>query len=144
MGKDMEIRAKFLSKIKIEGECWLWTGALTDDGYGLVNINGVNKRAHRVVFEEQVRKLSSKELLSATCSNRNCVNPAHMEILSPENLRHRNQAARNAALSQLCPKGHKLDEKRKCRICTNDYMRDYMSRRRKEANRVGAETKRAV
>jgi hypothetical protein len=129
----MEIKAKFLSKIRIEGDCWLWIGALTDDGYGLVNINGTSKRAHRVVFEAQVRKLSSKELLSATCGNRNCVNPAHMEIISPENLRCRNQAAHNATLSQLCPKGHKLDENRKCRICTNDYMRGYMRRRRKEA-----------
>jgi hypothetical protein len=129
----MEIKAKFLSKIRIKGDCWLWVGALTDDGYGLVSIDGTSKRAHRVVFEEQVRKLSSKELLSATCSNRNCVNPDHMEIISPETLRRRNQAAHNATLSQLCSKGHELDENRKCRICANDYMRDYMRRRRKEA-----------
>jgi hypothetical protein len=129
----MEIKAKFLSKIRVEGDCWLWVGTLTDAGYGLVNINGTIRRAHRVVFEEQVRKLSSKELLYATCSNRNCVNPSHMEIISSENLRCRNQAAHRATLSPLCSKGHELGESRRCRICTNDYMRDYMRRRRKEA-----------
>jgi hypothetical protein len=43
---------RFWSKVDKSGECWLWTAALTSEGYGVFGIYpGVAKRAHRLAYE---------------------------------------------------------------------------------------------
>lgn len=43
---------RFMEKIKIIGECWIWTGAKTKHGYGYFrthdNLKKKVERAHRV------------------------------------------------------------------------------------------------
>lgn len=60
--------------------CILWTGYIDKYGYGRVKYKGENRPAHHVMLaisrpppEEGLHALHNRE-----CSNRNCINPAHL------------------------------------------------------------------
>lgn len=66
------------------GRCWIWLGALTDSGYGRVNVNGKRRRAHRIAY-----LLSGKEIpfgyhLHHRCVTRSCVNDNHLVPVTPK------------------------------------------------------------
>lgn len=61
-----------------EGECWIWVGGLDRAGYGVRNVKGKPRRAHRVVYEGMVGPIPDGKLLRHTCDNPPCVNPGHL------------------------------------------------------------------
>jgi hypothetical protein len=65
-----------------EGGCWIWAASVPQrDGYARVRMaDGRRVVAHRVVYAEQVRSLSSEEDLHHRCRQRLCVNPDHLEV----------------------------------------------------------------
>ena len=42
--------ARFASKHRKQGGCWIWQGALDEDGYGTFYLRRMNRRAHRVAW----------------------------------------------------------------------------------------------
>lgn len=74
--------------------CWNWTGSVNRKGYGRCHVNGVHKNAHRAVYEAAVGEIDPGLHLDHLCRNRLCVNPDHMEPISPaENNRRKASAA---------------------------------------------------
>lgn len=59
--------------------CWIWTGALTTNGYGQVRWGDRTLRAYRLVYELLVGPIPDGLQLDHLCRNRRCVNPAHLE-----------------------------------------------------------------
>lgn len=61
--------------------CWIWTGARTAAGYGLL---GAGSRgagavyAHRLSLTIIGREPGAKQLVLHSCDNPPCVNPAHL------------------------------------------------------------------
>ena len=125
-----------MSKIGSEDAdgCWPWIGALTSGGYGSVGLGGSVVQAHRVVYRLLVGPIPDGLQLDHLCRVRNCVNPDHLEPVTPqENMLRAKAATRRTH----CKRGHEYtpentyradDGWRACRAC-------YRSRRqeRKEA-----------
>jgi hypothetical protein len=68
-----------LDKIDKVPGCWLWPGPFTRHGYGRYN----DGYAHRALYEHLVDTIPEEMEVDHLCSNRWCVNPQHMEIVTP-------------------------------------------------------------
>jgi hypothetical protein len=65
--------------------CWEWRRKITSRGYGILEVEpGRAMHAHRWVWLRERGELDPGCHLHHTCGNRLCVNPAHLEALSPE------------------------------------------------------------
>lgn len=70
------------------GGCWLWTGTLNGAGYGTYRVDGQTVGAHRHVYEVERGPIPEGLHLDHLCSVRRCVNPSHLEPVTPsENIR---------------------------------------------------------
>ncbi len=74
---------RFRAKIELvwtrHGQCWMWDGWNSGDGYGKVWFDGRAQMAHRVVYELLVGPIPDGLKLDHVCRNRGCCNPAHVE-----------------------------------------------------------------
>lgn len=61
------------------GECWLWTGLLTRDGYGVMASDLPTSSAHRWSYRHHVAPLIEGLELDHLCRVRRCVNPWHLD-----------------------------------------------------------------
>ena len=67
--------------------CQIWTGGLTQDGYGEIKINGKKERAHRVSWRENKGKIPPRMCILHRCDTRPCINPDHLFIgTRPDNV----------------------------------------------------------
>lgn len=85
--KPTDLPPKLAVRLRIDPEtgCWLWTGALTVDGYGQVPWPpGSRKmhRAHRLVWTLLSGSIPDGMVLDHLCRVRHCVNPDHMEVVT--------------------------------------------------------------
>lgn len=81
--------------------CWLWQGAHNRKGYGRIQHRRVHSNAHRVVYELLVGAIPPGFHLDHLCLNTGCVNPAHMEPVTPaENVRRQHARRRMIAVTQ--------------------------------------------
>ena len=117
-----------------ENGCWEYTGAVHDNGYGSIR----NTPAHRYFYQELVGEIAEGLHIDHLCHNpnecrrgagcphRRCVNPDHLEAVTPrENLMRSGSFAAINAHSTHCPEGHPysgdnlivLPTQRSCRAC---------------------------
>lgn len=125
--------------------CIEWTAGTNGVGYGIVHLGpdeGSRKvYAHRWSYEQHVGPIPDGLHLDHLCRNTICVNPDHLEPVTPEEniLRGISWAAVNARKTH-CPKGHPYSGdnlyvrpgagNRACRTCCRERDRARSPRRR--------------
>jgi hypothetical protein len=109
--------------------CWQWLRVLSTRGYAMMSHKSKMSMAHRVFYSKLKMSISVKIsdgslCIDHLCRNRWCVNPAHMELVTPKEntLRGESFAAKNSRKT-YCQRGHSYSghnliiNKRGYRIC---------------------------
>lgn len=65
-----------------DGNCWVWTGNLDDEGYGHFSDQKKNQYAHRWAWEHLVGELKDGIQLDHICKNPPCARPSHLQTLT--------------------------------------------------------------
>lgn len=58
--------------------CWEWQGACTDDGYGVISYQGLQRRVHILSYLHHKGEVPFDHLVCHTCDNPPCWNPDHL------------------------------------------------------------------
>lgn len=108
----LTLRERFESKIERIPfhSCWEWNGHFNRLGYGMLNCGEKMRSAHRVSYEYHVGQIPDGLHIDHLCRNRACVNPAHLEAVTPrENIMRSNAPAALNARRLTCRRGHPFD-----------------------------------
>ena len=73
---------RFWEKVSV-GACWEWAGARNELGYGRFNDGRGTVSAHRWAYEALVGPIGEGMHLDHLCRNPRCVNPDHLEPVTP-------------------------------------------------------------
>lgn len=133
---------RFWPKVDASGDCWQWTAAVKDTGYGnfWVGYDEGWARPHRFAWELLVGPIPDGLDLDHLCRNRLCCNPDHLEPVTRRvNLLRGNTITARWAKRTHCEHGHPLDGvtgkgRRYCKECGRQSARARGKRKRAEAN----------
>jgi len=124
---------RFFAKVDASGDCWEWQ-AYAHLGYGRFGYQGKSIQAQRVVWMLLVGPIPEGHEVDHLCRNTLCVNPDHLEPVTPEENRRRARLVEILSSYQLskthCPQGHpyagsnvyldSVSGARRCRECRTD------------------------
>jgi hypothetical protein len=130
-------------KIRIDPNgCWIWLGYIDPEGYG----RHAQGYAHRRSYEAANGPIPKGMHTDHLCRVKACVNPAHLEVVTPKEnfLRGFGACAQNARKTH-CKRGHVFDAAntyyppsggRSCRTCVRDLNREYARARARATKAV--------
>ena len=70
----------FASRTRRDGDCIVWTGAISSRGYGQITVSGRNTLAHRYAWERINGAIPGGMVIDHKCWNRACVNVEHLRL----------------------------------------------------------------
>lgn len=131
VGIAQRVADRFWGLVDKSNPCWVWRGQVDHGGYGKFvghKKDGTRKSflAHRLAYRLVRGPVDSSLELDHTCKNILCVNPEHLDPVTPaENNRRSNSASAVNARKTHCKRGHPLfgnnlyrwRKARSCRTC---------------------------
>lgn len=140
---NMNAQVYILSKIKRDRNgCWIWQGKAKPTGYTQVTWQSKNTSGHRLAYTAFKGDIPTGLHIDHLCRVRNCVNPDHLEAVTPKEnaLRGVGATAQNARMTH-CKNGHEFTPEntyinpgkymRICKTCRNAWHREYLPGYRK-------------
>src|SRR6266850_7192766 len=138
------LHKRLRQKIRIEGDCWIWTGKKKTSGYGTYMVRRADNYrkfkefvVHRLIYLLLVGPIPKNKELDHLCRVRLCCNPKHVEAVTHQvnNNRGFGPSGINSR-KRFCKRGHEFTpkntcylmnpgRKRRCRTCWRDYMAKY-------------------
>lgn len=138
----LSAKSRFAKYVEVTDTCHVWRGYL-HKGYGSFKVNGKMVYAFRWNYEQLNGPIAKGLVLDHLCRNRACVNPAHLEPVTPrENLMRGEAIERMRAMKRAithCPQGHPYSQEntyigtkgeRHCRECNRVWNRRRYDKRR--------------
>jgi hypothetical protein len=129
-----------MNKVTVSPEgCWIWSGAVTSHGYGVLWLDGRSRVAHRVSYELHVGLIPDGYEVDHLCRATRCVRPEHLEAVTNEVNTARSTNPRGDIIrTGMCQRGHSFQDpyiapktgKRNCRECRRLAAQRSESRRR--------------
>lgn len=108
-----------------------WKGALTREGYGQFTLDGRRTSAHRAAYLLLAGPIPDELHLDHLCRNPQCVNPGHMEPVTPaENIRRGWPATKTHCVNGHVLDGRKNNGRRYCTECARAANRRSAAKRR--------------
>ena len=110
--------------------CWLWAGTRSD-GYGLSAYRGQSVWAHRLAYRLSKGPIPPGYYIAQRCHVRSCVNPDHLDAVTPREHHRRRPVPPHNRRKPSCPRGHpytgdnlyRWRTYRYCRQCKREAMR---------------------
>lgn len=133
MRGDLPLLERFFSNIDKDGPggCWLWTGSLsTQAHYGQFFAAGAPLYAHRFSYDYHVGPCPRGSHIHHKCATPACVNPDHLEPLTPAEHRSCHRMG-------VCKRGHTMAPEntyvtpkggKRCRECRRLTMQRFKER----------------
>jgi len=89
---------RFWAQVDTSGECWLWTGHLTD-GYGRFRgADGKLTGAHQWSYTNAGKRVPDGMMLDHICRVRHCVKPSHLRAVTrKQNMENQAGAHKNSS-----------------------------------------------
>ena len=140
MTEPWSLPAEIRARVMVTPTCWLWTGQITRDGYGVLSIGGTrgegrrDLKVHRVAYEAAIGLVPAGLVLDhvchdpaaciggRTCIHRRCLRPDHLRAVAAG----ANSSRNTWAARTHCAHGHPLTDEnvyqspnsgRLCRAC---------------------------
>ncbi len=143
---DEKLPQRFWDKVSPEPNtgCWFWVGGITGRGYGTVWMHGKNRKVHHLTNGHPGAGMHTDHL----CRVRSCVNPEHLEVVTPAVNSSRGDCGKHLSDRTHCPQGHEYSghnlivrhtpqgyTSRFCRECKNADRRRRRARKKAQAIR---------
>lgn len=79
------VKERLLQRHVVRGDCWIYTGAKTRDGYGVLGVGRGNQvRAHRASYQAFRGPIQTGILVCHTCDTPLCIRPSHLFLGTPK------------------------------------------------------------
>ena len=87
----------FTTRTQWRGDCLIWTGSMSTQGYGRMRANGRMQQVHRWAWEQSEGPIPTGIFVDHVCWNRACANVDHLRLATPsQNQQNLSGARRNS------------------------------------------------